>query len=303
MKCQNPFYHRSPENDLIEVPCRHCIPCTINKIQALNFYAECERASQALKGYGSSFIRLSYNNANLPVIYENHLYRLGELIHDDKIPTNITPTILRSDFQKFMKRIRIDRDRKKLSGTCFYRQNWKYIYNGEYGDINGRPHMHILFFGIGSQEIQGIFNEYWNYGFIDYKPLKSGAVRYCSEYMFNDVFGEEKEKKYTSKGIEPPFLYHSKKLGFDYFYNHADFETGFIMLNGQRKVIPQYIRQKYGIKIPHVYISDTEIYNKSLAYVGRQQQRGVPVDYRKLFQIKKNPDNQKIDLLVKESLK
>lgn len=300
MKCENTFLHRTKENDFIEVPCRHCIPCTVNKVQALNFYAECERASQALKGYGSSFIRLSYNNANLPVIYHNNLYRLGELVHDGKVPTDYLPTILRSDFQKFMKRIRIARDRKQLPGTCFYREGWKYLYNGEYGDEFGRPHMHLLLFGIGSTEVRNVFNEYWKFGFIDYKPLKSGATSYCSEYMFNDVFGEEKEKKYTSKGIEPPFLYHSKGLGKDYFLNNVDFETGFIMLNGKKTVVPTYLRQKYNIKIPHFEIDDIQNHNKALAYIGRQQQRGVAVDYRKAYQIMKKPDMYKLNKLIKE---
>lgn len=300
MKCLRPFQMRGKEQDVIEVPCRHCIACTINKIQALKFYAQCEIATQNLQGYGSSFIRLSYNNANLPVIYENKLYRLGELIHDNKVPTNVTPTILRSDFQKFMKRIRIARDRKKLPGTAFYRSSWKYIYNGEYGDIGGRPHMHLLLFGIGSNEVQSVFNEYWKFGFIDYKPLKVGAVKYCSEYMFNDVFGKERIKKYTSKGIEPPFLYHSKGLGKKFFISHKDFETGFIMLNGQKTVIPEYIRQKYNISIPHYKISNIENYNKTLAYIGRCRQRGIPVDDRSLYAKKNDVDTSKINNLISE---
>lgn len=276
MSCINPLKMKDRNGNITEVPCRHCIGCTIKKIQDLRFLAESERVAQAEKGFGSAFIRLSYNDAFLPVIYKGQLKRLGELVENGKIPLNCQPTLLKVDFVNFMKRLR--KDLKENYGD----RKVKVIYCGEYGEKNTcRSHYHMILFGLNFKEAQPFVNANWHYGFCDFKPFKSGAVRYIASYMFHDVFGKEREKKYTSKGIEPPFLFHSVELGKDYYMKYSN--KSMVTLNGTQRPFPTYIKNKYGLEKKFFDDKQLEEFKKqSIAkaqeYIIKQRQSGVPVD-------------------------
>lgn len=306
MSCITPFKIQMKNGQVVEVPCRHCVGCTIKKVQELRVYAQAQQTEMAFKGYSSSFVRLSYNDAFLPVVYHGKLCRLGELVENGKVPTDFENTLLKTDFQKFMKRLRQEIARK------YDNRKIKYIYCGEYGDSETgtkRPHYHIVLFGLSYVEAELLISETWKFGFCTFLPLKPGAVRYISLYIYQDVFGKEREQKYTSKGKEPPFIYHSTNLGKEYLKQyHSD---GTIKIGGMETAFPTYYRKKYNIQPKKlVDAKDLEQFKKEALkkaqeYVIKQRQRGIPVDDST---VKTSQDltiyqTNKINNLVKDALK
>lgn len=287
MACLRPLEVENRYGGKSLVPCGHCVNCTIKKIQELKVFAMAEYAQNANKNLSSSFIRLSYNDVNLPVIYKGELKRLGELVQDGKVPTDFLPTLLKTDFQKFMKRLRILIQRK------YDGRKIKYIYCGEYGEHSThRSHYHLILFGLSYKEAEFLIKQCWKLGFCDYKPFEAGAVSYIAKYMFHDVYGKQREEKYTSKGVEPPFLYHSTNLGKKYLRQFE--EAGTIKLNGRYWSFPKYYAKKYNIK-KQMYTKDElekfekEGIIKAKDYVNLSRQRGVAVDSTSLNYI---PDVQ-----------
>lgn len=297
MSCQNPFRIKKPNGEIVAVPCRHCVGCTVKKIQDLRVYGIAEQTANSLSGYSSSFIRLSYNDTNLPVMYEGRLRRLGELMQNGKVPQDFIPTLLKSDFVKFMKRLRQDIARK------YDGRKIKYIYCGEYGDEGNRPHYHIVLFGLSAKQAEFLIKQQWHYGFCTYLPLKAGAITYISKYMFHDVFGKEKYEKYNKIGVEAPFVYHSCNLGGKYLAQYHD--SGNVPLLGNKYSFPTYYAKKYNIEPKSLTAEEVrkrkeENKKRSEEYVIKERQRGIAIDDSSL-NIKKSPRGY-VEKLSQEAL-
>lgn len=294
MTCINNFSH-VVNGQSFPIPCRHCVACTTNKVTELRIRSIAERAYYARRGRGSSFIRVSYNDASLPVVKDGKLYRYGELYDGttDTFPLGIEPTLLLSDVQKFFHRIKQDCKRK-------YKIDYRYLYCGEYGTKSTeRSHYHLILFGIPDDEAREIVGRQWEFGFCDFKPLESGAVSYCAEYMYNDVFGEEREKKYFSKGKEPPFLHRSNGLGERYFQELIDNGATSFSYMGKNYPFPKYYRQKTGLQLPAYSEDMQDAINKAKDSVIRSWQSAKPVDASSVHNIY-HSDDVKIKSIVKE---
>ena len=96
----------------INVPCGRCIGCRLERSR--QWAIRCMHEAQMHEE--NCFITLTFS--------DDHLDPSGSL---DK-----------SDFQKFMKRLRKRFKDKKI----------RYLHAGEYGEITGRPHHHAILFGI-----------------------------------------------------------------------------------------------------------------------------------------------------------
>lgn len=301
MTCLRPFRIQTREGTK-EVPCGHCVNCTIKKIQYNKYLAVKELEWCNSHNLGSSFIRLSYNDVFLPVVVNGKLYRLGELIDEKHNVPIYEPTLLKSDFIKFMKRLR-----KKIDNDFGIKV--KYCYCGEYGeDEQGthRSHYHLILFGLDSLIAKELVEKTWNYGFITSLPVKNGAVSYMCKYMFHDVYGEEKEQKYTSRGIEPPFYYHSINMGRYVILQDIQKDPEVSYINGKKIPYPKYIRDKYGAS---PYISKNKItreeqirenLKKAENYVIQSRQSGIPIDSRSLYEKENVVDGLKINKLINE---
>lgn len=293
MQCLKKWNGYNRKNDMnFPIPCRHCVACTVNKITELRVRSLAEQSYYNLKGRPSAFIRLSYNDTSLPVVYDKQLYRLGELIDkNNRVPVDFKPTVLLSDMQKFWKRVQADCKR-------IYGKDFAYMYAMEYGDKNGRPHAHLITYGISDVEAKQIIGNQWDFGLIDYKPLLAGATSYISKYMFHDVFGEEKEAKYTLQGIEPPKLNKSKGLGEKYFLQLIENGAVAFEYMGKKYPFPKYYREKYGLKLPPVKQDIQETNKKAINYVINERMKGIPVDDRSLFNLIKPVSQKNISDLV-----
>lgn len=204
----------------IKVPCGRCLNCRLSRSNALSCVCEAELQSAYKRGFGASFITLTYA--------------------PDFLPPN--GSLVKADLQRYIKRLRIKIDRafdKKIKA--------KYLACGEYGDSFGRPHYHLVFFGY-SVELVTKYADKWSFGMVKILPLKTGGIRYVSKYCMKQVFGKLKNEMYLEKGLEPPFIVHSVNLGDEYFKeNLEDISLHNYSLNrkGTRIPLPTYYRKKY----------------------------------------------------------
>lgn len=107
----------------VDVPCRTCACCRY--VLASSYIQRAEFASYEETEL-PIFVTLTYNNRHLP---DNNLLNL-------------------KDIQNFKKRL----------SKCFPLFRIKYMVFGEYGHINGRPHFHMLIFGLPLSKLSSNFN-------------------------------------------------------------------------------------------------------------------------------------------------
>lgn len=191
----------SPDGEMypmfIAVPCSKCVLCRNKKTNDWSFRALCENVystSQPL------FLTLTYNNEHLP--------KCG---------------VFKEEVQLFMKRLRINLDRKGIT------HNIRYFACGEYGSKSLRPHYHIIFWNFPSEQFHCITSVLhfvecsWkiggnSIGYAYCKPCDKGAISYVMKYM-------RKEIK-LPQGKNKPFFLSSRKnggLGAQFARDNKDF--------------------------------------------------------------------------------
>lgn len=197
------------------IPCQHCFNCKINKSKM--WAVRCLFESY-VHNY-NYFITLTYDDEHLNFKDNNLIDLTGEI--------RTCPTLVKSDVQKFIKRLR-----KK--GYQF-----KYFLSGEYGDKTKRPHYHMLMFSdtkindlvylsknkdndfyFNSNQIRSI----WKHGNIVIANFSPKTAAYTARYTLKKLYGDEKKSLMEFRSLEPEFMLCSKKppIGWTYFYENKD---------------------------------------------------------------------------------
>lgn len=146
------------------------------------------------------FLTLTYNNEHLPL------------------------SISRREMQLFIKRLRKSLGSKKI----------RYVYCGEYGEKNQRPHYHLLIFGhsfddqVPHQKLKSGYiytskklDALWGKGFASIGSVTFESAAYVARYCLKKITGKEADKAYErvdpSTGeivqITPEFFQASLKPG------------------------------------------------------------------------------------------
>ena len=115
------------------VPCRQCTGCR----QEYSRQWAMRNMHEASLWLNNIFITLTYDNDNIPNITND----------DGKIISN---TLVKKDFQDFMKRLR-----KHKKATT--KNPVRFFHCGEYGENFGRPHYHAILFNTNFRDTQ-IYN-------------------------------------------------------------------------------------------------------------------------------------------------
>lgn len=220
MHCNNYFETRNKVGVIVKVPCGKCCACRANRVSWLTFCGENAKLDAYRKGYGCSFITLTYDDTHLP----SH----GSL---DK-----------RDFNCFFKRLRRYIEYHKLPYNA---GDIKYIACGEYGDNTLRAHYHVCFFGLDSNIARSVIRSCWKKGLIDVKPLKNGAIRYVTSYIHKQSFGSYNQK-YYDLGVIPPFVVHSKEMYSSELERNIEYITShnYCYRKGSVDVpVPRYVRR------------------------------------------------------------
>lgn len=158
--------------------------------------------------------------------------------HNIKHSFNGYPTLDKTDFQKFMKRLR------KL-----HKEKLKYYAAGEYGDKTERPHYHVILFNAK----QELIDKAWSLnneplGHVHYGQLSEASATYSLKYI--NKIGKIPAHELDDR--EPEFQLMSKGLGKNYLtkqmakWHKADITNRmYLTLKGGTKVsMPRYYKEK-----------------------------------------------------------
>lgn len=205
------------------IPCRKCIGCKLDYSRdwANRGYLESKKSDN------NHFITLTYNDENLPM--------LDEITTENGITYTKTDdwkgVLVPDHLTKFIHDIR----------QYFYRKNGlkntKYLACGEYGTENGRPHYHIIFFGLplNAEDFYNtkiidknyfsqhkLIEKYWDRGFSYVSTATWNTIAYVSRYVTKKLYGNNADDERAQKGQIPEFIRMSKGIAKEYWEKNKD---------------------------------------------------------------------------------
>lgn len=212
--CDRPFYKR-PKGYLekIPLPCGKCPKCKRKRVQQWVF-----RMKQEDKISSSAyFITLTYNTKHVP------------------ISNNKFMTLDKTDYQKFMKRLRKLQAKKSKEKLVYYAC-------GEYGESTNRPHYHAIIFNISDTED---INTAWGLGDVHIGGVTGASIAYCVKYIDKEKripmhARDDRQKEFSlmSKGIGKNYLTSAIKK-----YHKADLTRNYVTDDAGNTVgLPRYYR-------------------------------------------------------------
>lgn len=196
------------------LPCGSCIGC--RKARSKEWAERCLHELESWKE--SSFVTLTYSDEYLP---------LGG-------------NLVKSHLQLFIKRLR---ETIREEGRSI-----RYFACGEYGKKYGRPHYHVILFGIGTRD-KDIVCGVWPQG-----RMHLGSVTFAScRYVANYVLDKDSVKTDPLSGVHTakPFQIQSQGLGRDWLDKNADqvaYDVG-LREKGIVKGMPRYYRKRLGDRL------------------------------------------------------
>lgn len=226
------------ERERIQIPCGQCMGCRIDYSRQW-----ANRCLLELQYHESAyFVTLTYNDEHVPISY------YADMSTGEAFPAM---TLLKRDFQLFMKRLR-----KRFSD-----QKIRFFACGEYGGKTFRPHYHAILFGLKLDDLELVtttrrgdsyyssksFDECWcdhdrlSIGFTVIGDVTWNSCAYVARYVTKKFKGEG-ASVYKRYNIEPPFVLMSRKPGLarQYFDDHPDiYDYDYISLKtdtGGRKI-------------------------------------------------------------------
>lgn len=202
---------------MILTPCGKCLQCRIGRTAEWTIRLLHEKTCHE----ESCFITLTYDEDNLPA----------------------NGTLVKSDLQKFFKRLR----------KLIYPKKIKYFACGEYGPETLRPHYHAIIFGwepkevyksVGQRKSSVELQQTWSFGNHDFGFVEADSCKYVASYIEGKYSGEMADIVYK-KNIAP-FSLKSLGLGKDYLMKNADKirENLCVTYRGKEVGLPRYYCNK-----------------------------------------------------------
>nr|AVQ10256.1 replication protein VP4 [Gokushovirinae environmental samples] len=211
----------------IPVPCGRCMGCRLE--HSRQWAIRCMHERQLHDD--ATFLTLTYDDKHLP---------------EGK-------TLVRSHPQAFLKRLR----------TAVSPVKFRLYGCGEYGELNLRPHYHIILFGIDFPDkkfyknakdgtplyYSDFVDKYWGMGFNVLGSVTFESCAYVARYVTKKVKGPTAEAYYN--GRLPEFSMFSLKPGigagwFDKYGPHA-YEWDSVIMNGREVRPPRFYDTRYEV--------------------------------------------------------
>lgn len=212
------FNPRDGYSDMpVTVPCGQCIGCRLERSR--QWAVRCVHEASMYED--NCFITLTFNDQNLP----------------------LNSSLNKSDFQKFMKRLRKYYNGKKI----------RYFHCGEYGSKLDRPHHHACLFNIDFEDKvlwsirrgvklyrSAILEKLWPYGFCTVGDVTFESAAYVARYVVKKITGKNADDHY--RGRVPEYVTMSRRsgLGHDWFMKFKSdvFPHDFVVVRGGLKCKP-----------------------------------------------------------------
>lgn len=240
-------------NNFQEIPCGKCIGCRLD--YSKQWADRCVLESKNFKH--NYMLTLTYDDAHLPVSRQDFALD-GSIVN--------TSTLVKSDLKKFLDRLRTHwRRNYDHSGIRFYAC-------GEYGELYGRAHYHILLFNLPifdltpmrdsqkgfTQWTSPTIEKLWNKGLLSIVNFNWDTAAYVARYVMKKQKGPGSADYYKEKGQIPEFVTMSTHPGIarEYFEKNKFkiYETDELFLasdKGLRVVKPcKYYDKLFDIDYP-----------------------------------------------------
>lgn len=230
MQCAKPVLIRTTDKSLVRegrlvdglyVPCGKCMACRVARTREWVVRLTHEMDEWRY----TSFVTLTYDTEHVP----------------------LAGSLEKSDLQKYIKRVR-----KELGDGV----PLKYYACGEYGETYGRPHYHIIFYGLGlGGKHQRIIKDHWTMGLVHIGSVTHDSIQYVAGYVRKKLSGVKAEEEYVNQNKIAPFQVQSKGLGGKYVekYGEEIKESLSIKMRGVEVGIPRYYKKK--LNLDHVQLA------------------------------------------------
>ena len=175
---------------LLQVPCNNCADCQSRKAMEWQYRTYYEFQDVLQKGGYIYFDTLTYSDMFVPRIRDFGWSASPQYCFNHR------------DITTFMKRLRIDLDRKYKGAYC------RYFLSSEYGAddrYTHRPHYHVLFFvkGIDLAAFSKLVADNWLYGRTDGIPYKSYYYVQSHNYIqTNNLANVLRAANYVTKYVQ-----------------------------------------------------------------------------------------------------
>lgn len=210
------------------IPCKKCWACRLNYSAdwATRIMLECEKYEH------NYFITLTYDNEHLPILEQINYKDSEGNRRTLKNDGSFTPTVSPRDLTRFINTLRKHFEREGHNGI-------KYFAAAEYGELNGRPHYHIIimncplpkesFYGLWRDENykdhyhNKLLEQIWKKGIVDVAFVEWSSAAYVARYGTKLFINGGTEEDYARLGKYKEFVRMSRNpaIGRDYYNNHV----------------------------------------------------------------------------------
>lgn len=198
------------------VPCGRCPECKDRRSNAWIFRLQAQEKHHAI----SVFATLTYSNESMNEVGSGRITSKG------------FQTLVKQDFQLFMKRLRKNTQRNDI----------KYYAAGEYGTDSNRPHFHAIIYDATPEEI----DKAWGLGHVVCGTVTGSSIAYTTKYICKD----KRIPLFVGDDRTPEFSLMSQGLGKAYLTPqmqrwHIANEANYVVREGgYKQPIPRYLRDK-----------------------------------------------------------
>lgn len=250
-------------DDDLKLPCGQCAECRLN--YSREWATRCLLEAQEWKD--NYFVTLTYDDEHLvfndpvPTQWFTDVPGYGgyyEYAYDKEKRKDAFPiswqlpqgaTLVKEHVSTFMKDVR------RYFNYHFNHQNIRFYSCGEYGNLNLRPHYHLILFNFPVPDLQFFFSNFngdavyrspllekiWGKGFVTVGKMTWQSAAYVARYMMKKQKGTGAEV-YNQRVVEPEFSLMSRMpgIGKAYYEKHKDYiyefdEINELGLNGPAK--------------------------------------------------------------------
>lgn len=208
---------------------------------------------------------------------------------DDNLPKG--GTLVKRDLQLFMKRLR----KAYGKGVRFYAC-------GEYGEITGRPHYHLLLFNCEfldkafykrakrgeSMYTSLVVSKLWPFGFNVIGDVTFDSCAYVARYLLQKRHGEASIKHYAGRAKEFCVMSRRPGIGMSWFSSyHAEcYAHDSVIMNGREVRPPRYYDSKFEV-VDSSRLAELKVKRRRRACLHRLDNTSARRRVREVVQLKR----------------
>lgn len=225
------FNYQPDAHEELRVPCGQCIGCRLESSR--QWAIRCVHEAQMHEE--NAFLTLTFSP-------ERHESETDEEFKLRRV------TLIKTDFQKFMKRLR-----EKIYRE--YGVRVSYYYCGEYGENYSRPHYHCCLFGFNFPDrklwknsngnklyTSDLLNGLWKYGYCIIGDLTFDSAAYVARYVTKKITGKTADESYCGRTPEFTDMSRNPAIGLRWLEKyHLDvYPSDEIIYNNKKLRPPKY---------------------------------------------------------------